>query len=109
MTQANGTSRIFETLYDGRLGYIRELQRMGADAQIVDTHTAVIHGPTALYGKSIDSLDIRAGATVLIAALIAHGNSTIARVELIDRGYEDIEGRLRKLGAQITRTEKIQT
>lgn len=105
MTQAKGTSRIFETMYDGRLGHIRELQRMGADAQILDTHTAVINGPTTLYGKSIDSLDIRAGATVVIAALIAHGTSSISHVDLIDRGYERIEERLSKLGAHIIRTE----
>lgn len=103
MTQARGTSRIFETMYDARLGYIRELARMGADATIVDTHTAVIEGPTLLYGKRITSLDIRAGATLLIAALIAQGESILERVDLIDRGYEEIEIRLNEIGASIKR------
>ncbi|MFC1687645.1 UDP-N-acetylglucosamine 1-carboxyvinyltransferase [Patescibacteria group bacterium] len=105
MTQARGTSRIFETMYDARLGYIRELARMGADATILDTHTAVIEGPTTLYGKRITSLDIRAGATLLIAAMIAHGESVLERVDLIDRGYEEIETRLNGIGAKIKRIQ----
>ncbi len=103
MTQAKGMGRIFETMYDGRLGYIKELQRMGADAKTVDQHTAVINGPTILYGKRITSFDIRAGATLLIAALIAQGESTLEHIERIDRGYEHIDGRLKELGAHITR------
>ncbi|MFA6908632.1 MAG: UDP-N-acetylglucosamine 1-carboxyvinyltransferase [Patescibacteria group bacterium] len=103
MTQANGTSKIFETMYDGRLGYIQELHRMGANAEILDSHTALVSGPTALYGKRITSLDIRAGATLLIAAIIANGESQLEHIERIDRGYERIEDRLNALGAKIKR------
>lgn len=103
LTQANGTSRIFETMYEGRLAYITELNKMGANAMITDAHTAVINGPTPLYGKEITSFDIRAGATLIIAALIAQGTSTIDRIDLVDRGYERIEERLNNLGAQIKR------
>lgn len=105
MTQANGTSRIFETMYEGRLAYIRELQKMGASAETIDIHTAVITGPSSLTGKHITSLDIRAGATLLIAAIIAHGESRLDRVELIDRGYEHVDDRFNALGAKISRHE----
>jgi UDP-N-acetylglucosamine 1-carboxyvinyltransferase len=105
LTQAKGTSKIFETMYEGRIGYIKELKKMGADINAVDVHTIVINGPTPLYGKEIISFDIRAGATLIIAALIAQGESVIDRVELVDRGYEDIDGRLRKIGAKIKRVK----
>ncbi len=103
LTQATGTSRIFETMYDGRLGYTKELSKMGADIRAVDAHTIIINGPTPLYGKKITSFDIRAGATLIVAALIADGESTIDKVELVDRGYENIENRLRSIGANIKR------
>lgn len=106
LTQANGTSRIFETMYEGRLGYVKELEKMGADIKTLDAHTVVINGPTPLYGKEITSFDIRAGATLIIAALIAQGESVIDRVELVDRGYEKLEERLKKLGAKIKRVDK---
>lgn len=105
LTQANGSSSIFETLYEGRLGYVRELEKMGAQAAILDTHTVHISGPTPLYGKEITSFDLRAGATLILAALIATGESIIDRVELVDRGYERIDERLVALGAHITRVE----
>lgn len=103
MTQANGNSKIFETLYDGRLSYLQELAKMGVATTILDPHRAIIMGPAVLYGKEINSLDIRAGATLILAALIAHGRSVINNAEIIDRGYEDIDGKLRKLGAKIER------
>lgn len=105
LTQAEGTGKIFETIYDGRLNYFKELAKMGATANILDPHRAVVSGPTVLYGKDIDSLDIRAGATLIVAALIAQGKSTIHKVELIDRGYERIDEKLRNLGAKIERIE----
>jgi len=103
LTQANGTSRIFETMYEGRLGYTKELEKMGASIKTVDAHTVAISGPTPLYGKHITSFDIRAGATLIIAALIAQGESMIGKIELVDRGYENIENRLRSIGADIER------
>lgn len=102
-TQAKGTSKIFETMYEGRLGYVKELEKMGADIKKADTHTIIINGPTPLYGKEITSFDIRAGATLIIAALIADGESTIDKIELVDRGYEKIDQRLNNIGAKIER------
>jgi UDP-N-acetylglucosamine 1-carboxyvinyltransferase len=88
------------------MNYINELTKMGANAVICDPHRAIITGPTPLYGKDINSFDLRAGATMIIAALLAQGQSTLSGIEQVDRGYEAIEERLQKLGADIRR-EKI--
>lgn len=102
-TQLEGATSIQETIYEGRLRHIDELRRMGANAVITDPHHAVITGPTPLYGTEIQSLDLRAGATLVIAALVAEGESAIHEVYNIDRGYERIEEKLQRLGADITR------
>ena len=103
--QANGTSLIHDTLYEGRMGYINELSKMGANALICDPHRVLITGPTPLYGQEITSFDLRAGATLIIAALIAEGESKINEAHQVDRGYEKIEERLRGLGADIKRVK----
>lgn len=103
MTVANGTSYIHESMYEGRLNYIKELAKMGANASILDPHRAIIIGPTSLYGKRITTLDLRAGATLIIAALIAEGKSTISNAEIIDRGYQNIVEKFRNLGANISK------
>jgi len=102
-TQAEGTTLIHETMFEGRLRYIDELKKMGANAIIADPHRALITGPTPLYGTQITSFDLRAGATLIIASLIAEGQSEIKDIEQVDRGYEEIEKRLRKLGAEMKR------
>lgn len=104
-TQAEGTTLIHDTMYENRLSYINELNKMGANAIICDPHRALITGPTPLYGQDITSFDLRAGATLIIAALLAEGKSTIDKIEQVDRGYERIEERLRDLGADIERIE----
>ncbi len=104
-TQAEGTTLIHDTMYENRLAYINELNKMGANAIICDPHRALITGPTPLYGQNITSFDLRAGATLIIAALLATGKSTIDKIEQVDRGYEKIEERLRNLGADIERVE----
>lgn len=104
-TQAKGESIIHDPLYENRLGYIKELTKMGAAGEILDAHTARIDGPTPLHGEVIRSLDIRAGATLLIAGLLAAGETVINEAEIIDRGYEKIDERLRALGADIQRVE----
>jgi len=104
-TQAEGTTLIHDTMYENRLAYINELNKMGANAIICDPHRALITGPTPLYGQDITSFDLRAGATLIIAALLATGKSTIDKIEQVDRGYERIEERLRNLGAEIERVE----
>ncbi len=103
LTQAEGISTIFETIFENRLGYIKELTKMGAQAKLKDLHRVEIIGPTKLYGTQINSLDLRAGATVIIAALCAQGESEILNVETVDRGYEQFDKRLIALGADIKR------
>jgi UDP-N-acetylglucosamine 1-carboxyvinyltransferase len=102
-TQAKGTSLIHEWMYEGRLFYIDELIKMGAEIILCDPHRALVTGPTKLNGSKIVSPDIRAGVALIIAALTADGESEIDNIELIDRGYEDIENRLKKIGAKIRR------
>lgn len=104
-TQAEGESVIFDTLYEGRLKYVEELKKMGAQAKILDPHRAIIFGPIDLRGAEIKSLDLRAGALLVIAALAAKGNSVLHNIEQIDRGYERLEERLTKLGASIVRAD----
>jgi UDP-N-acetylglucosamine 1-carboxyvinyltransferase len=103
LTQADGESTICENLFENRLGYLNELEKMGAKIKIIDNHTAKIAGPTKLHGSQISSLDLRAGATVLLAGLAATGTTIIENAEMIDRGYEKIEERLSALGAKIKR------
>ena len=82
-----------------------ELQKMGAKTEIINAHTARVFGPSDLHGADIHSLDLRAGATLIIAALFAQGQSVLHEAENIDRGYERIDERLRKLGADIERVD----
>ncbi len=103
LTQAHGVSLIYDWMYDGRMKYVQELQKMGADMTVLDAHRVTIVGPTPLYGKEITSFDLRAGATLIIAALIAEGESIITNINQVDRGYEDIVTRLAQLGAMISR------
>ncbi|MBU0707390.1 UDP-N-acetylglucosamine 1-carboxyvinyltransferase [Patescibacteria group bacterium] len=103
MTQAEGLSLIHETIYDGRLFYIDKLNKMGAKIIMCDPHRAVVLGPTKLFGKKLESPDIRAGIALVISALIAEGESEIENIYQIDRGYEQIDQRLQALGADIKR------
>ena len=103
LTQAKGISLVHETIYDGRLFYTDILNQMGADIIMADPHRVIVRGATPLNGKKIHSPDIRAGMALLIAALIAKGQSVMDNVYQIDRGYEKIDERLRALGADIKR------
>lgn len=104
-TQAAGSSEIYETIFEGRLGYINELSKMGASCIVRDAHQATVTGPTPLYGTRITSFDLRAGATLIIAALISQGESRLDQIEVIDRGYEKIEKKFINLGADIKRVK----
>lgn len=104
LTQTPGDSIVHETLFDGRLNYLAELEKMGAKFEILNPHQAVIKGKTSLKGVQISSWDIRAGAAMVIAALVANGKTEISNINYIDRGYEKLEQKLRKLGAKIERT-----
>jgi len=105
LTQAKGKSLIHDPLYENRLNYTHQLRKMGADIEIVDPHRAFVFGPSDLTGVTIESWDIRAGASLIVAALMAKGKSTISNIDQIDRGYEKIEERLQKLGAVIKRVK----
>ncbi len=105
LTQCNGVSKIFETLFEGRLNYLFELEKMGAKVEVLNPHQAIIVGPCKLRGVPVSSLDLRAGAAMVLAALIAKGTTEISNILYIDRGYDDLEGKLKKLGAKIQRKE----
>ncbi|HHD92565.1 MAG TPA: UDP-N-acetylglucosamine 1-carboxyvinyltransferase [Candidatus Portnoybacteria bacterium] len=106
LTQAKGVSLVYEVLYEGRFRYVQDLIKMGANISISDPHQILITGPTPLYGKEIKSYDLRAGASLIIAALMAQGESKIDDIYQVDRGYEKIEERLQKIGAEIKRVEE---
>ena len=105
MTQANGMSLIHDHMYEGRFFYTDKLTGMGANITMADPHRIIVFGPTPLYGRELESPDIRAGITLLIAGLAATGRTVIDHVEHIDRAYEKIDVRLRKLGATVRRVE----
>jgi UDP-N-acetylglucosamine 1-carboxyvinyltransferase len=105
MTQADGVSTIHETIYEDRLDYVMELVKMGAVIEVLDERHARIAGPTRLHGREVEIADLRAGATLVLAALAAAETSVISGVEHVDRGYEAIESKLVALGAQITRID----
>ncbi len=106
MTQAKGESNVFETMFEGRFRYIEELKLMRANIEILNPQTFVINGPSKLIGAEVSARDIRGGAAVVIAALLADKETTINDIEFIDRGYEDMYGKLSKIGAHITRIDE---
>lgn len=105
LTQAEGKSMIHDPLYENRLNYVQELRKMGGDIEIVGPHRAIVFGKTPLSGIEISSWDIRAGASLVVAGLGAQGETIINDVYQIDRGYEDFDGKLRSLGAEIERSQ----
>jgi UDP-N-acetylglucosamine 1-carboxyvinyltransferase len=100
LTQCNGKSKIEETIYENRFMHIEYLNKMGANITIKD-RIATINGPTPLMGQDVVATDLRAGAALVIAGLIAKGETTIEEVEHILRGYEGIIGKLTSVGADI--------
>ena len=105
LTQAEGKSEVFETIFDGRLEYVNELARMGANITPCDPHRVIILGPTSLLGREVESPDLRAGLAFIIAGLIAKGQTVVHNIYNIDRGHESIESRLASLGADIKRVQ----
>ena len=99
---AEGVGIVTENLYPGRFKYVEELQRLGAEIR-TDGHHAVVRGVPRLHGTTVRSHDIRAGAAMVVAGLAAEGTTTISGVHHIDRGYDDLVGRLRSVGADISR------
>ena len=101
-TQAEGVSTISETIFENRFLHALEMKRMGASI-IIDGHHTVVHGPSQLTGTTVQASDLRASAGLVLAALVAAGQTTIERVYHIDRGYERIVEKLQSLGADISR------
>lgn len=104
-TQVAGTTLFFEKLFESRMYFVDNLISLGANIVVCDPHRVVVIGPGHLRGGIMNSPDIRAGMALLIAALCAEGRSVIRNVDMIDRGYEQIDARLRQLGASIEREE----
>jgi len=103
LTQANGISHVHETIFEDRLEWMGELRRMGADIEIADNRHATIRGRTRLRGAEVEIGDLRAGASLILAALAADGTTTIHGAHHVHRGYENIEGKFLGLGARISR------
>ena len=104
LTTAKGTSIITETVFENRFMHVDEFIRMGANI-IIEGHTAIVKGVDRLTGAPVKATDLRAGAALIIAALKAEGTSEISGLYHIDRGYDNIVGKLQALGANIQRVE----
>ena len=100
LTTAKGTSIIVENIFENRYKYTQELNKMGAKIT-VEGKSAVIRGTRRLYGANVKSTDLRGGAALVLAALIAKGNTQIDNIDYILRGYENLDVKLTKLGAKI--------
>jgi len=105
LTQVEGVSKIFETLFNGRFSYLYELEKMGVKLEILNSHQALIIGNGPLRGKTVASHDIRAGAAMILAGLAAEGETLITDIKYTDRGYEKLDEKLNSLGANIQRIE----
>ncbi len=106
LTQTTGEATVFETIYEGRFKFTQNLMLLGAKIINMNSREILIHGNTefkAVQDQSLDSYDIRAGFATVMAALVASGKSKISNIYYIDRGYENLEGRLNALGANIIR------
>jgi UDP-N-acetylglucosamine 1-carboxyvinyltransferase len=104
-TQCEGLLLVFEKMFESRMFFVDKLIGMGARIVLCDPHRAVVSGPSQLRGGTVESPDIRAGMAMLLAALAADGTSMIHNIGQIERGYEQIDARLRALGAAIERLD----
>jgi UDP-N-acetylglucosamine 1-carboxyvinyltransferase len=102
-TQSKGSVLFHDWMYPSRMFFIDKLVNMGAQIVLCDPHRSIVQGPTVLYGERMESPDIRAGMSMVLAALAAKGESVIRNAGQIDRGYESIDKKLRALGARIER------
>jgi UDP-N-acetylglucosamine 1-carboxyvinyltransferase len=104
LTQATGTSRVHEAVFEDRIEWLSELRKLGATIDIHDAHHASIHGPARLRGAEATVSDLRAGASLILAALAADGGSLIHGAHHVQRGYENIDRKFQQLGAHIVRS-----
>jgi UDP-N-acetylglucosamine 1-carboxyvinyltransferase len=101
---AEGTSKVTETIFENRFMHVNELVRLGANIQI-DGKVSVVQGVTQLSGATVMATDLRASASLVIAGLVAEGETIVDRIYHLDRGYDRMEAKLRKVGAQIERSK----
>ncbi|HEY6512365.1 MAG TPA: UDP-N-acetylglucosamine 1-carboxyvinyltransferase, partial [Burkholderiaceae bacterium] len=99
---AEGTARVTETIFENRFMHVNEMLRLGASIE-VDGHTAVVHGVPRLSGATVMATDLRASASLVIAGLVAEGDTVVDRIYHLDRGYDRMEAKLRRIGADIER------
>jgi UDP-N-acetylglucosamine 1-carboxyvinyltransferase len=104
LTRAEGTSVVMETVFENRFMHVSELNRMGANIKI-EGHSAILSGDCSLQGAQVKATDLRAGAALILAGLVAEGKTEIHDIYHIDRGYNDLENKLRGIGITITRVE----
>lgn len=104
LTLADGTASVADTIYTDRFSYVPELVRLGANLH-VEGNLVIVSGPTVLKGASVMSTDLRASVSLVMAAMVAKGTSDVLRVYHLDRGYENLELKLNRVGANITRTK----
>jgi UDP-N-acetylglucosamine 1-carboxyvinyltransferase len=105
MTQAQGGCHISEAVFENRFQHVAELRKLGAEIT-VEGRSAIVSGPTPLHAAQVSVPDIRSGAALVVAALCAHGVTTVDSVYHLDRGYETIELKLRRLGASVRRIDE---
>jgi UDP-N-acetylglucosamine 1-carboxyvinyltransferase len=101
---AEGSARVIETIFENRFMHVDELLRLGANIE-VDGHTALVHGVQQLSGATVMATDLRASASLVIAALVADGDTVVDRIYHLDRGYDRMEDKLRRVGADIERVK----
>lgn len=104
-TQAQGVTLLHDWMYESRMFFVDKLINMGASIVIADPHRVLVHGPSKLIGRELETPDIRAGMALVLASLCARGTSVINKAELIERGYEDVVGNLSRLGVNIQRID----
>lgn len=105
-TQSRGSVLFHDWMYPSRMFFTDKLVSMGAQIVLCDPHRCIVTGPARLYGEKVESPDIRAGMTLVLAALAAQGSSTIRNISQVDRGYENVDGKLRSIGAHIERQKE---
>jgi len=105
LTQAHGISKIFETMFEGRFSYLNELENLGANIEILNPHQVIVIGPTKLKGDYVSSTDLRGGGAMLLAGIMAQGTTYIMKEEIILRGYEDIQNKLKSIWVNIERVK----
>lgn len=105
LSVSNGTSIVTESIFENRFKYVDELTKMGASIKVVESNTAIITGVDRLTGAIVNAPDLRGGAALVMAGLMAEGFTIVENVEYIERGYENFESKMQKLGAIITKVD----